>query len=215
MQCPLCRQRPVRRACPALGREICAVCCGSKRLVEIACPPTCRYLAAAEAHPASVVRKQHERDVAIVESLVEGLSRPQMELAWGVMEVIARFGADPLLRLRDEDVAEMATALASTLRTAARGVIYEHRPGSLAAQRLGAEVKAFLERPDAPAGVPAVPVLERLAETCRHAGSLTGEAAPERCLAALGRAVRAAATAARMHEAASAIEPPRPTLVLP
>ena len=44
MRCPLCQSRPPRRACPALGREICPVCCGTKRQVEIRCPESCVYL---------------------------------------------------------------------------------------------------------------------------------------------------------------------------
>ncbi|MCK7478268.1 MAG: hypothetical protein M0C28_13315 [Candidatus Moduliflexus flocculans] len=38
MDCPLCRQRAARRRCPALDRDICAVCCGTKRLAEIRLP---------------------------------------------------------------------------------------------------------------------------------------------------------------------------------
>ena len=47
MLCPLCGKRNARRACPALGHLICAVCCGTKRLTEIACPSDCGYLATA------------------------------------------------------------------------------------------------------------------------------------------------------------------------
>ena len=44
MVCPLCGERKAKRACPALNRHICAVCCGTKRLVEINCPADCVYL---------------------------------------------------------------------------------------------------------------------------------------------------------------------------
>lgn len=46
--------------------------------------------------------------------------------------------------LVDEDVAQGTEALASTFETAARGVIYEHRPGSPVAVRLAMELKAVL-----------------------------------------------------------------------
>jgi hypothetical protein len=46
--------------------------------------------------------------------------------------------------LVDDDVAEAAGALASTFETAERGVIYEHRPSSLPAERLVAGLKAML-----------------------------------------------------------------------
>ena len=38
MACPLCQKRNEKRPCPGIGRSICSVCCGTKRLVEIANP---------------------------------------------------------------------------------------------------------------------------------------------------------------------------------
>jgi hypothetical protein len=43
-RCSSCDRRKGKRACPALGGVICPRCCGSKRIVEIRCPPTCRHL---------------------------------------------------------------------------------------------------------------------------------------------------------------------------
>jgi hypothetical protein len=48
------------------------------------------------------------------------------------------------VRLVDDDVADAAAALAGTLETAARGVIYEHSAQSLPAQRLATELKELL-----------------------------------------------------------------------
>ena len=66
MPCPLCSTRPAKRRCPALHQDICAVCCGTKRLVEIRCPDDCAYLASARRHPAATVQRQHELDVALL-----------------------------------------------------------------------------------------------------------------------------------------------------
>ncbi|SVD73437.1 uncharacterized protein METZ01_LOCUS426291, partial [marine metagenome] len=62
-RCPRCKRRLPRRKCPALGYQICAVCCGTKRLVEINCPSDCGYLASSKAHPPAVVQRQQERDI--------------------------------------------------------------------------------------------------------------------------------------------------------
>lgn len=43
-RCPRCGERPPKRECPALGREICAACCARDRLREIPCPSNCPYL---------------------------------------------------------------------------------------------------------------------------------------------------------------------------
>lgn len=42
--CPLCESRQPKRFCPAKGVDICSVCCGAKREVEIDCPSDCVYL---------------------------------------------------------------------------------------------------------------------------------------------------------------------------
>lgn len=146
MVCPLCGSRKARRACPALGQTICAVCCGTKRLTEIACPPDCGYLTTAREHPAAVVRRQQERDVALLLPTLEGLTERQYQLFFLFQTTIARHTPDGFSRLVDDDVAEAAGALAATLETAARGVIYEHGAQSLPAQRLMGEMKALLEQ---------------------------------------------------------------------
>src|SRR5512134_2264040 len=136
MACPVCNQRKGRRACPALGQTICTVCCGTKRLVEIDCPSDCPHLAAAREHPAAVVRKQQEVDVAALLPSMAGLTERQHQLFFLFQSVIARSKPDGLARLTDEDVAEAASACAATIETAAKGVLYEHTPTTLPAQKL-------------------------------------------------------------------------------
>lgn len=144
MLCPLCRTRKARRSCPALGQTICAVCCGTKRLTEIACPSDCVYLASAREHPAAVVRRQQERDVAVLLPTIQHLTERQYQLFFLLQTVIARHKPEGFARLVDDDVAEAAATMAATLETAARGVIYEHGTQSLVAQRLATEMKALL-----------------------------------------------------------------------
>jgi hypothetical protein len=120
------------------------VCCGTKRLVEIDCPADCPYLAAAREHPAAVVRRQQERDVAALLPAVRDLTERQHHLFLLFQSAIARHQPEGFTRLRDDDVSEAAAALAATLETAAKGVIYEHTTQSLPAQRLMTELKALL-----------------------------------------------------------------------
>jgi formylmethanofuran dehydrogenase subunit B len=58
--------------------------------------------------------------------------------------VVARHRPEGFARLIDEDVAEAARAVAATLETAMRGVLYEHNPTSATGQRLARELTAFL-----------------------------------------------------------------------
>jgi hypothetical protein len=134
----------VRRACPALGQQICAVCCGTKRLVEINCPADCVYLATARTHPPAVVQRQQEQDRARLLPLLAGLSERQARLFLMLAALIARHQGEALQKLVDDDIAQAAGAHAATLETAGRGIVYEHRPASLPAGRLLAELKTLV-----------------------------------------------------------------------
>jgi hypothetical protein len=145
VQCPSCNQRKARRACPALSQTICTVCCGTKRLVEIRCPADCVYLSTAREHPAAVVRKQQERDVAMLLPSIRHLTERQHQLFFLFHSVIARHTPEGFGRVNDGDVAEAAGAMAATLETAARGVIYEHAPQSPIAHGLVRAMKTMLD----------------------------------------------------------------------
>ena len=144
MSCPLCHSRKERRACPALRQTICPVCCGTKRLTEIHCPDDCVYLTTAREHPAAVVKRQQEHDAAILFPTLQGLTERQQQLFFLLQSLIARHTPEGFARLLDDDVADAAAAVAATLETAARGVIYDHAAQSRPAQRLAAEMKAML-----------------------------------------------------------------------
>lgn len=144
MTCTVCGKRTARRACPALHADICTVCCATKRQVEIRCPSDCHYLATARAHPAAIVRRQQEEDVRAFLPAVQDLNEAQTGLLWKVLAFVRDYRGDALLRTTDADVEAAARALAATHETAARGLIYEERPGSLTAQRLVADLNAVL-----------------------------------------------------------------------
>jgi hypothetical protein len=145
MACPLCRTRKPRRRCPALGETICPVCCGTKRLVEIACPRDCPYLAGAEAHPPAAVRRQRQRDFEFAASLVHQVTDGAYALILSLQDLVARYRPTAIPALTDPDVAEACATLAATLETSAKGIIYEHQARSLPAQRLAAELRGAVE----------------------------------------------------------------------
>ena len=145
MACPSCNQRKARRACPALAQTICTVCCGTKRLTEINCPPDCGYLASAREHPASIVRKQQERDVAVLLPTIRHLTERQHQLFYLLHSVIARYTPEGFGRLTDADAADACASMAATLETAARGVIYEHAAQSPIAQGLSRAMMATIQ----------------------------------------------------------------------
>jgi hypothetical protein len=146
MTCPSCGRRKGRRACPALNQTICAVCCATKRLVEIDCPDDCPHLTTAREHPAAQVKRQQERDVAALFPSIHRLTERQHQLFFLFHTAIARHTPEGFSRIVDDDVAQAAGAVASTLETAARGVIYEHTPSSMPATRLATELTTLLSQ---------------------------------------------------------------------
>ena len=145
MQCPLCKSRRARRACPALNQDICPVCCGTKRLVEIRCPSDCGYLATAREHPPAATVRQQQSDMSRLLPAIRDLSDRQSRLFLLLATDIARYQPEALQPLFDADAEEAVASLASTYETAVRGVIYEHRPASLPAQRLAVALNTRLK----------------------------------------------------------------------
>jgi hypothetical protein len=176
--CPLCDRRRTRRVCPALGRQICGVCCGTKRLVQIDCPPTCAYLSAAREHPPAAATRRHQHDLDLLTRSARDLNERQSQLFFKVSEFLSQYAGPEFPPLVDDDVAEAADALAATLETSARGVIYEHRPASLPAERLAIALTPLLAESRRGAGSAfesaAAVVLHRVADAARSAQSSDG-----------------------------------------
>jgi hypothetical protein len=225
MACPVCGHRKPKRTCPALGQTICPVCCATKRQVEIHCPDDCVHLTAGREHPAAVVRRQQERDVAVLLPSISHLTERQHQLFFLFQTVVARHQPEGFVRLNDDDVAEAAATVAATLETAARGVIYEHTAPSPVAQRLARELQALLEEMkergatvfDREAAIVLRAIEQGARETRaadRDAGEArTGNPAPTAYLTLMGRLlhVNRAADAA----GASAASKPAGQIVLP
>ena len=143
--CRLCNKRPVKRACPALREQICAVCCATKRLVEITCTEDCRYLESSQRHPAAVVKKQIDADVTVLMATIGRLSEQQLQLFFLLQSMVLSHKPEGLARLTDADVALAAGALGSSLETASKGVIFEESTGSVVAEGLRRALRPVID----------------------------------------------------------------------
>lgn len=220
--CPLCSTRKARRACPALGREICPVCCGTKRLVEIACPADCQYLTSARAHPPAVVQRQQERDVRFLLAHLSDVPEIQYQLVLVFQALVLQHARQAMPPLVDADVAEAAATVAATIETARKGIIYEHRAASLTAQRLATAISEriadFVKRAGAEGGrierdaAAALRALERLARAA--ATELPDPSDPHTSWLALAARVTSA-SASTPEPGSTSSETPAPRIVLP
>jgi hypothetical protein len=180
--CPSCGQRKGRRLCPALGAQICTVCCGTKRLTEIRCPANCAYLATAREHPAAATLKRERNEMTLLSAALRDLSEAQVDLFVLFTTAIVKHRSSDLQPLLDVDIVEAAEALAATYETAVRGVIYEHRTASLPAERLASELRAVAEKATRARGSKgerdAALVLRRIATAAREADARGGARRP-------------------------------------
>ncbi len=72
------------------------------------------------------------------------LSERQSQLFFLINSFITNYQPAELQSLIDDDVAEAVEALAATYETSVRGVIYDHRPASLPADRLATALRPVL-----------------------------------------------------------------------
>jgi hypothetical protein len=113
-------------------------------LTQIACPSDCAWLASAREHPPAIAVRRQQRDVGFFLQLVRDFNERQSQLFLLISTFLVRYEPPELQPVIDDDVAEAMAALAATYETAIRGVIYEHRPASLPAERLVAALKPIL-----------------------------------------------------------------------
>ncbi len=194
------------------------MCCGTKRLTEINCPPDCVYLASAREHPAAAVVRQQQHDLSWLMAHMRDLSDRQSKLFFLISSFLARYTPDDLHAPIDDDVADGLGALAATLETSARGVIYEHRPASIPAERLATALKPLLNEAGAGGGTPferdAAVVLRRIEHAARD---IRAEANGNRraFLDLLGRIIRKPAAGEPAPAEGDAPASERSRLILP
>ncbi len=178
MTCPLCRERKGKRLCPAKDDRICSQCCGSKRLVEIDCPPDCVFLSGAHAPAWDGRETERARDRRRIAPFVQGLTESQLQLV--LVGVVGINGLRSGRReLQDRLVLDAVGALRKTLETRGRGILYEHAADDLRAQGLVHDLQGLFESrdeegravsPDDRDLLPALRALEGIAAECLRGG---------------------------------------------
>jgi hypothetical protein len=147
MTCPLCRERKGKRSCPAKGTSICSVCCGTKRLVDIDCPPDCAYLTGAHAAGWAGRTRDLERDQRRLGPHVATLTDRQVRL---VLLALAGFAAIHRRHVELEDalLLDAVTALRKTVDTREKGILYDHKAADARADALVRELESLFEASD-------------------------------------------------------------------
>ena len=104
------------------------------------------------------------------------LSERQSQLFFLINSFITSYQPAELQSLIDDDVAEAVEALAATYETSVRGVIYDHRPASLPADRLATALRPVLAEAGKNLGTSferdAAVVLRRISQAVRDVRSV-------------------------------------------
>jgi len=127
MKCFLCGERKAKRHCPAKNRQICSVCCGEKRGIEIDCPDDCQYFVKGQNYQQKKLTTQRvKKDGAVTYRKRAELYRKNPMLFAKIEYAIvdAYFLNDKLL---NKDVVGALDLVHKTLNSESRGLIYKHR----------------------------------------------------------------------------------------
>ena len=146
MKCPSCNRRKGKRPCPALRKDICAQCCGEKRVLEIQCPSDCSFLEAGVEHEARRVYS------ALFESLEDRVLGARllanMEALLPLIKEIEFFLGGYYFSMRsanDRDVQEALEVVLENYRTESRGIIYQHPSSNPFLQSIVRKLTAEIE----------------------------------------------------------------------
>ena len=124
--CPLCSERAGKRYCPAKDCQICAVCCGTKREIEIDCPGSCVHLKAARSYEAEKRTPDPELAAKIHKYNSEFLRK-----FTPILDAITRAVVEERIQstwLVDNDVIDVYKCLRATMKTLSSGIYYETAP---------------------------------------------------------------------------------------
>lgn len=130
--CKICGKRKAKRACPAVGGDICTICCGTEREVTLSCPLECEYLQEGHRHEKAVPIAEREisnREVEVTEEFIAAHEELFLFCAHSVLQAALRTSGAV-----DSDVLEALDGLIRTRKTLESGLVYETvSPNAIAA----------------------------------------------------------------------------------
>jgi hypothetical protein len=159
MKCVLCDQKKAKRTCPAKNAQICPLCCGTMRVLEISCPESCEYLEAGRKRETEDYQKRLQKlDLASREKYQRVISQYQetiahLEYAISKERLLSR-------NLKDNDVIQVVDILLDTYRTEDKGILYEKASDDLRIESLRHELRKIIESYRNPEGADAKGVVD-------------------------------------------------------
>ena len=127
MKCFLCNERKAKRYCPAKSRNICAVCCGEKRGIEINCPDDCRYFIKGQNYQQKKITDLRiKKDGIVTFQKKAELYRKDPQL-FAKIEFALVDAYNQNNRLLNKDVVSALEIVLKTLKSESKGLLYKHK----------------------------------------------------------------------------------------
>lgn len=157
MKCILCNTRKPKRYCPAKRAEICPVCCGEKRGVEINCPLDCRYFVEGQKHHHKKVMHQRVRKEGARTYVRRAeLYSQNPELFARLEQTFARAYRENG-ELKNTDLVTALELVSKTLETEKKGLLYQHQGdnsyANVVSDNVLSIISEFKDNPDVGGGI--------------------------------------------------------------
>lgn len=141
MKCILCNSRKAKRYCPAKRADICPVCCGEKRGIEIDCPEDCKYFVTGHQYQQQKLTHQRIRKDG-VETYIRRAElykkNPQL-FACIEYSLVDAFSSNN--RINNKDVYMALELNLKTLQSEMKGLIFKHRSDDIIVNELADTVE--------------------------------------------------------------------------
>lgn len=129
MKCILCNQRKAKRYCPAKKTQICPVCCGEKRGIEINCPLDCPHYVEGQKYQQDKVTKLRLKKEGFQPYVrrAELYNKNPEFFAKLELSFVDLFRA---YNINNEDLTSALELVVKTLDTEKKGIFYEYKSES-------------------------------------------------------------------------------------
>jgi hypothetical protein len=144
MKCVLCAQKKAKRSCPAKNAQICALCCGRKRVLEVACPESCEYLAAGRKREVEEYKQRLQKMDSSKQEKYRITISQHHDVITHLEYAISRERLQSR-NLKDKDAAQAIDLLLDAYRTEDKGILYEKKSDDIRIESLRMELRKVVE----------------------------------------------------------------------
>jgi hypothetical protein len=144
MKCVLCNQKKAKRFCPAKNDQICASCCGEKRVLEIDCPESCEYLKMGREREAEDYGRRLRSLNSTAQERVRKVLMERQDVVAHLEYVLSQQRRQSRY-LTDKEVKQALDILLENYTTEDKGVLYERKSDDLQVESMRRGMRDIIE----------------------------------------------------------------------